>query len=141
MNRAALPRHRTIITYGRFDLFDQDHVQFLRHLGGLGDELIVGCTSDALARAQGNPCQMPYDARRAMLSHCRFVDRVIAETDPAQKRTDIVNYNVGALIMGTEWHGLFDDLRDIANVLYLPRRTASESAVNWVPDAGFAITG
>ena len=139
MNLPVLPRYKAVLTYGRFDLFDQDHVHFLRHLSGLGDELIVGCATDDHARSLGTPCQMSYEARRAMLVHCRFVDRVIAETAPAQKRTDIVNYNVSTLAMGTEWQGQLEHLRDVAQVLYLPRRAASAAAISWMPDGQFAV--
>lgn len=137
MNR---PR-RKVLTYGRFDLFDQDHVRFLRDLSRLGNELIVGCATDDHARAQGRPCQMPYDARRAMLDHCRFVDHVIGLAAAAQIRTDIVNYNVATLAMGLEWRGQFDHLRDVAQVVYLPRRAASEAAISWTPSPPIAAAG
>lgn len=121
MTFVAARAPRVVLTYGRFDLFHNDHVTFLRKVSMMGSELIVGCTSDAHAEAMGLPCQMPFEERRALLEHCRFVSRVIPETDAAQKRTDIVNYNVCALAMGTEHAGQFDGLQDIAQVLYLSR--------------------
>ncbi|NNE53129.1 MAG: adenylyltransferase/cytidyltransferase family protein [Sulfitobacter sp.] len=139
MNLPVFSDPRVVLTYGRFDLFDQDHAQFLRSIRGLGDELIVGCASDTLARAQGTPCQMPFEARRAMLTHCRFVDRVIVQTSEAQKRTDIVNYNVSALVMGEEHLARFDHLSDIAEVRYLPRKRASAAAISWQPGRAFRI--
>ncbi len=116
---------RVVLTYGRFDLFHQDHIRFLRRAAALGNELIVGCTTDAQASARGLPCRMSFQERRALLESCRFVARVIPETHAAQKRTDIVNYNVCALIMGTDQAGRFDALQDIAQVLYLPRGGAA----------------
>ncbi len=121
MIAAPLKLPRTLLTYGRFDLFHQGHVRFLHKLSMLGTELIVGCTTDALAEVSGSPCEMPFAERRACLESCRFVTRVITESDPAQKRTDIVNYNVSTIAMGAEHHGALDDLSDIAQVLYVPR--------------------
>lgn len=115
---------RVILTYGRFDLFHQDHIRFLRQISQLGSELIVGCATDDYADALGTPCQMDFEARRAVLESCRFVSRVIAETDANQKRTDIVNYNASALAMGVEHAGRLDDLQDIAQIHYLPRASA-----------------
>lgn len=122
--RVARPAPRVVLTYGRFDLFHQGHVRFLRQLSLLGSELIVGCSTDALAARAGAPCQMPFAERRALLESCRFVDRVIAETSDDQKRTDIVNYNVCTLVMGAEHAGLLDNMQDIAQVLYLTREDA-----------------
>ena len=139
MTFPSFAARRVILTYGRFDLFDQDHAQFLRDLRAMGDELIVGCSSDALALSHGLPCQMPYDARAAMLSHCRFVDRVIAQTHDAQMRTDIVNYNVSSLVMGTEDAGRFDMLQDIADVRHVPRRRATTRAIDWTPQSRLSI--
>ncbi|MDF1728789.1 MAG: adenylyltransferase/cytidyltransferase family protein [Sulfitobacter sp.] len=139
MKDLALPPRRIVLTYGRFDLFDQDHAHFLRHLRTMGEEIIVGCTSDSLASQQGRPCQMPYTARRAMLEHCRFVDRVIPHTHAAQFRGDIVNYNVSTLVMGQEDRKLYDSARDLADVQYIPRRFASDQAIEWQPRAAQAF--
>jgi len=114
---------RVILTYGRFDLFHQGHVGFLRQASQLGGELIVGCATDDYAAALGQPCTMDYDARRALLESCRFVSRVIPHSNGDQKRTDIVNYNVCTLAMGMEHAGAMDDVQDIAQVLYLSRET------------------
>lgn len=113
------PGHRVVLTYGRFDMFDQHHVNLLRQVSALGDELIVGCATDEFALIEGRPCLQLFDKRRAMLESCRFVSRVIAEETSEQKHTDIVNYNVSVFAMGAEWTGRFDDLRDITKVRYL----------------------
>lgn len=110
-----------MLTYGRFDMLHQDHVRFLRQISAMGHELIVGCASDALAAQTGYPCERSYEDRRAVLESCRFVSRVIAETDLDQKRTDIVNYNVSALVLGKYQAGQLDSLQDIAQIVYLPR--------------------
>lgn len=119
--RPAGPASRVVLTYGRFDLFHQGHVRFLRQLSLLGSELIVGCSTDALAARRDAPCSMSFGERRALLESCRYVHRVIAETCDDQKRTDIVNYNVCTLAMGMDHAGRLDNMQDIAQVLYLKR--------------------
>ena len=126
LNRVA-SSPRVVLTYGRFDMFHQDHVRFLRQISQMGQELIVGCSSDEHAQSVGMPCHMPFTERRALLESCRFVSRVIAEKDADQKRTDIVNYNVSALAMGDEHEGQLDDLHDIVQVVYLQRAAIKPS--------------
>lgn len=123
-------RSRIILTYGRFDGFTQQHVQFLRRVSALGHELIIGCTTDALAAQIGFPCTYRFEDRRAVLESCRFVSRVIAQTSLGQKRTDIVNYNIATLVSGTDQRGQYDDLQDVAQVLYLTRPTPDLPSVH-----------
>ncbi|MDF3413799.1 glycerol-3-phosphate cytidylyltransferase [Sulfitobacter sp. M57] len=117
-------RSRVILSYGRFDGLSQHHVRFLRSVSAMGHELIIGCTSDALAAQNGMPCTQNFETRRAVLESCRFVSRVIPQTSLSQKRTDIVNYNVSVLVSDTAKNGLFDDLQDVAQVIYLPPHPA-----------------
>lgn len=112
---------RVILTYGRFDLFHQGHVEFLRKAASFGTELIVGLTTDIHARKSGLPCHTPYEDRRDLLQHCRYVSRVIPDASAAQKRTDIVNYNVCILVLASTQRGAFESLTDITQIRYLPR--------------------
>ncbi|AXI46774.1 glycerol-3-phosphate cytidylyltransferase [Sulfitobacter sp. SK012] len=115
------PPQRTILTYGTFDLFHHGHARLLSRLTALGNEVIVGCSTDAFNAAKGKQSTLPYAQRRAILESCRYVTHVIAEEDWDQKRTDIVNYNASVFAMGDDWEGRFDDLSDLAEVIYLPR--------------------
>ncbi|WP_370401465.1 hypothetical protein [Sulfitobacter sp. JB4-11] len=122
-------RHRTILTYGSFDLFSQNHVRLLRDLSGKCAELIVGCATDGYCIDHAEPCAVPYAERRAVLEHCRFVARVIPFETLDQQHTDIVNYNVSALAVGPEWRGQLDGLRDIVKLLYLPHDAMPQAPV------------
>jgi glycerol-3-phosphate cytidylyltransferase len=111
----------TVLTYGTFDLFHHGHVRLLQRLSQLGDELIVGCSTDEFNDIKGKRCVMPFSQRREVLEACRYVSRVIPEETWEQKRSDIVNHNVSVFAMGDDWTGHFDDLGDLTRVLYLPR--------------------
>lgn len=111
----------TIITYGTFDLFHVGHVRLLRRLSDLGDRVIVACSTDAFNEEKGKTTAIPYAHRVEVLEACHYVDLVIPETGWAQKRDDIQTHNVNLFAMGDDWAGKFDDLRDLCDVLYLPR--------------------
>ncbi|WP_373050588.1 glycerol-3-phosphate cytidylyltransferase [Thalassovita aquimarina] len=112
---------RTVITYGTFDLFHYGHVRLLERLSRLGSRLIVACSTDEFNAKKGKASVVPFESRAKVLGACRYVDRVIPETNWAQKRDDIRRYDVDLFAMGDDWAGKFDDLRDLCDILYLPR--------------------
>ncbi|MCE8007029.1 adenylyltransferase/cytidyltransferase family protein [Aestuariivita sp.] len=112
---------RTILTYGTFDLFHVGHVRLLRRLAELGDRLIVACSTDEFNALKGKQTAIPFAHRVEVLEACKHVDLVIPEERWEQKRQDIVDHKVNLFAMGDDWAGRFDDLRDLCDVLYLPR--------------------
>ena len=63
-----------------------------------------------------------YDERKALLESIRYVDLVIPEENWQQKRTDMHEYHVDIFVMGDDWKGKFDFLKEEGvEVVYLPR--------------------
>ena len=63
-----------------------------------------------------------YEQRRELLEAIRYVDLVIPETNWQQKRTDMHEYHVDTFVMGDDWAGKFDFLKEEGvEVVYLPR--------------------
>lgn len=118
-------RRRVVLSYGIFDQFSPADADRLRSLSHLGDEVIVGCATDAFCADMGLSPFMPYAARREILESCRFVARVIPQVCADQQRTDIVNYNVGVFVADADCAGQFDHLQDLAQVRYLPQQGAN----------------
>ena len=57
-----------------------------------------------------------------MVEAIRYVDEVIPETEWSQKRTDVHDHNIDIFVMGDDWAGKFDYLREEGvEVVYLPR--------------------
>ena len=57
-----------------------------------------------------------------MLESVRYVNLVIPEENCEQKRTDVNEYHVDTFVMGDDWKGKFDFLKDEGvEVVYLPR--------------------
>ncbi len=111
----------TVLTYGTFDLFHIGHVRLLRRLAALGDRLIVGCSTDAFNATKGKKCVMPYAHRVELLEACKYVSLVIPENGWEQKRGDVMEHEVDVFGMGDDWTGKFDTLKDLCEVVYLPR--------------------
>ena len=56
-----------------------------------------------------------------ILEACRYVDLVIPENDWEQKISDVQKYQADVFVMGDDWEGKFDFLKDYCEVVYLPR--------------------
>lgn len=112
---------KRIITYGTFDLTHVGHINLLRRAKQLGDYLIVGLSTDEFNAIKGKNSIFPYQHRKEILEAIRFVDLVIPEHNWEQKVADIINYQVDIFVMGNDWVGKFDFLKEHCQVIYLPR--------------------
>ena len=110
-----------MITYGTYDLLHWGHIRLLKRARELGDYLIVGLSTDEFNAVKGKAAYHPYEERKMMLEAIRYVDLVIPENNWEQKRDDIRKYEADIFVMGDDWQGKFDDLKDIVEVVYLPR--------------------
>jgi len=111
-----------VITFGTFDIFHLGHLQILKRARALGDELIVGVSTDQLnfSKKQRNPicCQ---NSRSEIVDALKCVDQVFFEESLELKRQYITEFNADILVMGDDWQGRFDEFKDICQVVYLPR--------------------
>jgi len=112
---------KTVITYGTFDLLHYGHINILRRAKSYGDWLIVALSTDDFNRLKGKQSFFTYEQRKNLLESIRYVDEVIPENNWEQKITDIKNNHVDVFVMGDDWQGKFDFLKDFCEVIYLPR--------------------
>jgi glycerol-3-phosphate cytidylyltransferase len=112
---------KRVLTYGTFDLFHHGHVRLLRRLAELGDELYVGCSTDAFNALKGKKTALPFRHRVEVLQACRYVTHVFAERNWRQKARDVRRYDIDVFGMGGDWQGKFDELGALCHVVYLPR--------------------
>ncbi len=112
---------KKVITYGTFDMLHYGHINLLRRARALGDYLIVALSSDSFNAIKNKQSFFHYEHRRQMLEAIRYVDLIIPENDWEQKREDIIKHNVNIFVMGNDWEGKFDFLKDICEVVYLER--------------------
>lgn len=113
---------KKVITYGTFDLLHYGHIELLRRARALGDCLIVALSTDEFNENEKHKkCCFSYEQRKKLIEAVRYVDLVIPETSWEQKRSDIEEYGVDVFAIGDDWTGSFDCLRELCEVVYLPR--------------------
>lgn len=112
---------KKVITYGTYDLLHVGHINLLRRAKALGDYLIVALSTDEFNRVKHKEAYHSYEDRKAILEAIRYVDEVIPENSWEQKIQDVVNNKVDVFVMGDDWKGQFDFLKDYCEVVYLPR--------------------
>jgi glycerol-3-phosphate cytidylyltransferase len=113
---------KRIITYGTFDLLHYGHINLLRRAKQLGDYLIVCLSTDEFnSKEKNKETYFRYNERKQLLEAIRYVDLVIPEESWDQKRNDIDKYEIDIFVMGNDWEGKFDFLKDKCRVVYLPR--------------------
>lgn len=110
-----------VITYGTFDLLHYGHINLLRRAKELGDYLVVAISTDEFNAIKGKKSYFSYEKRKLMLEAIKYVDEVIEENTWDQKISDVVNNNIDIFVMGDDWKGKFDFLKDYCKVVYLPR--------------------
>lgn len=114
-------KKRKVITYGTFDLFHRGHLNILRRAKSLGDHLTVAVSSDAFNAAKGKKSYHTDEDRVAILKAIKYVDEVILENSWDQKVQDVIDHDIDVFVMGDDWKGEFDFLKDYCEVVYLPR--------------------
>ena len=62
-----------------------------------------------------------YEQRKLILEACRYVDLVVPEYNWEQKIDDVKTYKADIFVMGDDWEGKFDFLKEYCEVVYLSR--------------------
>ena len=114
---------KKVITYGTFDLLHYGHINLLKRAKSLGDYLIVGLSTDDFNNTEKNKeSYFDFENRKLLLDAVRYVDLVVPEENWKQKISDIQKYNIDVFVIGDDWKGKFDYLKDFGvEVVYLPR--------------------
>jgi len=112
---------KKVITYGTFDLLHKAHIRLLKRAKALGDDLTVCVSSDEFNAEKGKRAYTSYEDRKYILEAIKYVDHVIPETTWDQKIRDVQENDIDIFVMGDDWKGKFDFLKDYCEVVYLPR--------------------
>ncbi|MCK5147133.1 glycerol-3-phosphate cytidylyltransferase [bacterium] len=133
---------KKVITYGTFDLFHIGHLNLLKRARLYGDNLMVAVSTDEFNTGKHKQCIYPYKHRAAIVEALGIVDRVIPESSWEQKITDIQRYNIDVFVIGEDWKGKFDFLKEYCDVVYLERtQNISTTDVKQSVQNGQAVDG
>ena len=116
-----MKKYKRAITYGTFDLFHVGHLRLLKRIAALAEELYVVVSSDEFNSLKGKKCVIPFEERAEMIESLACVTKVLREDNWEQKISDVKNNHCDLFVMGDDWTGKFDFLKDYCDVIYLPR--------------------
>ncbi|WP_342388751.1 glycerol-3-phosphate cytidylyltransferase [Salinicoccus bachuensis] len=112
---------KKVITYGTFDLIHMGHINILKRAKELGDYLVVAISTDEFNMLKHKQAYYSFEQRKQILEAIRYVDEVIPEETWDQKIEDVKAHDIDIFVMGHDWEGEFDFLKDYCEVIYLPR--------------------
>lgn len=113
---------KRIITFGTFDVFHVGHVNILERASEFGDYLVVGVSSDELNLSKkGRYPVYSQNDRCKIIKSLKFVNDVFIEESLELKKEYIMQFQADVLVMGDDWTGRFDWVKDVCEVIYLPR--------------------
>ena len=113
---------KKIITYGTFDLLHYGHINLLQRAKEMGDYLIVALSTDEFNSVEKNKITyFSYEERKRLLEAIRYVDLVIPENSWEQKISDVKEFRIDTYVIGDDWKGKFDFLKEYCDVIYLER--------------------
>ncbi|MGG1071851.1 glycerol-3-phosphate cytidylyltransferase [Priestia megaterium] len=112
---------KKIMTYGTYDLLHHGHINLLRRAKEMGNYLIVGLSTDEFNSQKQKKSYYSYEERKIMLESIKYVDKVIPENSWDQKMKDMSKFEIDTFVMGDDWEGKFDFLKEVCQVVYLPR--------------------
>jgi glycerol-3-phosphate cytidylyltransferase len=112
---------KKVITYGTYDLLHVGHINLLRRARELGDYLVVVLSSDEFNAIKHKTAYHSFEDRKIILEAIKYVDEVIPEYTWEQKIQDVVDNKIDTFVMGDDWQGQFDFLKEYCEVVYLPR--------------------
>lgn len=98
---------RRVFTSGSFDLFHVGHLNILEKSAALGDELIVGVSTDELIEEyKGMKPIIPYEQRARIVASIKCVTKVVKQT----KLTEVAQLkreNIDVVTIGDDWKGKY----------------------------------
>ncbi len=112
---------KKVITYGTYDLLHWGHVNMLKRAKELGGHLTVALSTDEFNKGKHKSAYHSYEERKLILESIKYVDEVIPETHWEQKVKDVKNLDIDIFVIGDDWKGEFDFLKEHCEVIYLSR--------------------
>ena len=99
-----MEKQKIVYTGGTFDLFHPGHVNFLKNCKKIGDFVIVSLNTDEfIERYKNSKPIISYEGRKKMLESCKFVDKVIPNSEGEDSKPTILSVNPDFVVIGSDW--------------------------------------
>lgn len=109
-----------VYTSGTFDMLHSNHLKMIEYARGLGKTLIVGVSTDDVVVQYKNPPIVPFEERIALIKALKYTDIAIPQSSLDHTQL-ISNLNIEAFVVGNDWTGKYDYLRELGvDVFYFP---------------------
>lgn len=116
----TMNKKRVIYTSGTFDMFHSNHLRMIEYARGLGEILIVGVSTDELVCSYKSPPITPFEERIEIVKALKYPNIVIPQHSLDHGEV-IKNLNIDAFVVGDDWKGKYDFLKDLdIEVYYFP---------------------
>ncbi len=101
-------------------MFHSNHLKMIKYARGLGETLIVGVSTDELVCSYKKAPIIPFEERLAIIEALKYPDIVIPQRSLDHTQL-VVNLNIDAFVVGDDWVGKYDYLRELdIEVFYFP---------------------
>ncbi len=106
----------TVLTSGTFDLLHYGHINLLMQARGLGDCLVVACSSDECVETKGKKCYFNFSIRKKMLESIRYVDEVVEENSSFDNALlglmrIITKHHVSVFALGSDYRETLENMK------------------------------
>jgi glycerol-3-phosphate cytidylyltransferase len=94
---------KLIYIAGTWDMFHIGHLNSLKECKKLGSKLIVGVSTDELAKSyrKDGPI-IPFEQRLEIIKSCKYVDKVIKQKRLMEKE-QLIDINPQIIVIGEDW--------------------------------------
>lgn len=106
-------------TSGTFDMFHKNHLEIIRRARSVARHLIVGVSTDELVQTYKELPIIPFEERIEIIASLKYVDTAIPQH--SLNHIELVHkLKINCFVVGDDWYGKYDYLRDYCDVLYFP---------------------
>ena len=132
-----MKKYKVGYTAGVYDMFHVGHLNVIMNAKEFCDYLIVAVSTDEVVEKNKNKTPIiKYEDRVRIVEAIRYVDKVVPQTDYADKLSAAKKYDIDVMFVGDDWKGtdkwncIEKQLNEIGvDVVYLPYTHSISSSI------------